>query len=387
MNYEQIYQLVNASSQQLWGSQAITTNDLSGLIALGDLVFSSNTNRDGFINVLADRITKTNFRTLDNRIKFPSFIRNEIEWGAIVQKVNINVLPAQEAKWTEIGQVGYTPTQFKIDKPQITQVLFGEPRLVFEFDMTIPDTLYKSAFTSEGAFAAFITAMMDAMDKSLVESINSMNHECLCNLIAEKFKANHNIVHVVTDFNTDTGATETSLTCRFNKDFLRYFSQKLDDYIAYLGESSVLYNEGINNNPQLRATQRDNMHCIVSRELASAARFQLYSNTYNYEFTKLPYYDEFISLQGSGTTSHNFTSDTTIDIIPSSEAGSLSPTAVQESYIGAILCDREALGTTWRDMYTATDRNNRDRYTNYTSGCGLAYFNDLSENCVIFQLD
>ena len=124
MTYEQIYQLVNASCQQLWGQQAITTNDLSGLISLGDLVFSSNTNRDGFINVLADRITKTNFRTLDNRVEFPSFIRNEIEWGAIVQKVNINCIPSQQADWVDIGNVGYTPNQFKIDKPDITQLLF-----------------------------------------------------------------------------------------------------------------------------------------------------------------------------------------------------------------------------------------------------------------------
>ena len=387
MTYEQIYQLVNATCQQLWGTQAITTNDLSGLISLGNKVFATNTDRDGFINTLADRITKTNFRTLDNRVEFPSFLRNEIEWGAIVQKVNVNCLPAQQSDWTEIGNVGYTPNQFKIDKPQITQVLFGEPRLVFQFCMTVPDTLYKSAFTSPSAMGAFITAMMDAMDKSLIEAINGMNHDCLCNLIAEKFKANHNIVHVVTQFNLDTGASETSATCRFNKDFLRYFAQKLDDYIKYMSVSSTLYNEGINNNPQLRATQRDNMHCIISAELASSARFQLYSDTYNYQFTELPLYDEFVSLQGSGTTAHNFQSDTTIDVIPSSEAGAGTPTAVQEDYIGAILCDREALGTTWRDMYTATDRNNRDRYTNYTSGCGLAYFNDLSENCVIFQLD
>ena len=387
MTYEQVYQLVNAASQQLWGAQAITTNDLSGLISLGDLVFSSNSNRDAYMSTLMDRVGKTLFRTLDNRIKFPSFIRNEIEWGAILQKVNINILPAQSAEWAEVGQAGFTPNQFKIDKPQITQLLFGDPRLVWEFDLTIPDTLFRTAFTSESAFAGFVTALMDAMDKSLVESINSMNHAALCNLIAEKFKANHNIVHVVTDFNHDTSGSETSATCIYNKDFLRYLSQRLDNYIGYMSESTVLYNEGINNNPQLRATQRDNMHCIISAEVAAAARFQLYSQDYNYQFAQLPLYDEFISLQGSGTTAHNLKSDTSIDVIPSSEAGATTPTAIQEDYICAVLCDREAIGTTWRDIFTAADRNNRNRYTNYTSGCGLAWMNDLSENCVIFQLD
>ena len=386
-NYQQIYTLVNAAAQQQWGEQAILTNDLSGLISLGDLVFSTNTNRDSFLNVLADRINGTLIRTLDNRVEFPEFIRNEIEYGLAIQKINIDVLPAQSSEAYNVGQVGFTPTNFKIDKPVVTQMIFGDPRMVWEFDLTVPDTLYKSAFTSAAKMGAFINGLMKAMDKSLTETINAMNHAALCNLIAEKFKANHNIVHVVTDFNTDTGGTETSATCIYNKDFLRYFAQKMDNFIKYMGQTSVLYNEGINNNPQKRATQRDNMHCIISADVASAANFQLYSQTYNYEFAKLPLYDEFVSLQGSGTTAHNLLDDTSIDVIPSSEAGAGTPTAVQESYIAAVLCDREAIGTTWRDMFTATDRNNRNRYTNFTAGAGLAYFNDLSENCVIFQLD
>ena len=388
MTYNQIYQLVNAAAAQQWGTQAIITNDLSGLISLGDLVFSSNSNRDGFLNVLADRIGNTLFRTLDNRIEFPSFIRNEIEYGAITQKINIDILPAQESKYTDVGQVGFTPNQFKIDKPQISQLLFGDPRLVWEFDLTVPDTLYKTAFTSESQMAAFVTGLMDAMDKSLVESINAMNHAALCNLVAEKFKAGHNIVTLLTDFNAlgGGGGTLTAADALYDKEFLRYASQTINMYIKYMGQTSALYNEGINSNPQLRATQRDNMHCIMSADFASSARFNLYSTDYNYQFEELPLYDEFVSLQGSGTTAHSAATDMSIDVIPSSEAGQLSPTAVQEDYICCILADRQAIGTTWRDMFTATDRNNRNRYTNFTSGCGLSWFNDLSENTVVFQI-
>lgn len=388
MTYAQIYQLVNAAAAQQWGTQAITTNDLSGLISLGDLVFSSNSNRDGFLNVLADRIGNTLFRTLDNRIEFPSFIRNEIEYGAITQKINIDILPAQSSEYTNVGQVGFTPNQFKIDKPQISQLLFGDPRLVWEFDLTVPDTLYKSAFTSESQMAAFVTGLMEAMDKSLVESINAMNHAALCNLVAEKFKASHNIVTLLTDFNAlgGGGGTLTAADALYDKEFLRFASQTINMYIKYMGQTSALYNEGINNNPQLRATQRDNMHCIMSADFAASARFNLYSTDYNYQFEELPLYDEFVSLQGSGTTAHSAATDMSIDVIPSSEAGQATPTAVQEDYICCILADRQAIGTTWRDMFTATDRNNRNRYTNFTSGCGLSWFNDLSENTVVFQI-
>ena len=386
MNYVQVYNIVNAANRQMWGADAISVNNLAGLISLGDLVYKSDENKDGFLGTLVDRINQTLFRTLDNRVQFPSFIRNEIEYGAILQKVNIDVMPAQSAQWARIGENDFTPNQFKIDKPIVKVMYFGDPRLCWEFDLTVPDTLYKTAFTSESKMAAFISGLMRAMDKSLTESINSMNHAALCNLIAEKFKRNHNIVHVVTEFNLETGGNVTSANCRYNEAFNRYFSMRLDNYIQYMAESSVLYNEGIGGEDQLRATQRDNMHCLISADVAGAMKFNLY-NDFNYDFVKLPMYDEYVSLQGSGTTAHNYVDDTTINVIPSSEKDEETPTAVNESYIAAVLCDREAIFTTWRDMFTATDRNNRNRYTNFTAGCGLAWGNDLSENCVIFQFD
>ena len=388
MNYEQIYTLVNAASQQMWGTQAIMTNDLSGLMSLGDLVFSSNSNRDGYLHTLVDRIGQTNFRTLDNRVEFPAFLRNEIEYGAIIQKVNIDVIPAQSSEAYEVGNVGFTPTNFKIDKPHISQLLFGDPRLVWEFDLTIPDTLFKSAFTSEAQMGAFISGIMDAMNKSLIESVNAMNHAALCELIAEKIKAGHNVINLYAEYNSKAKNPVTSVDeFRTTDSCLRFASQMFDKYIKYLSQTSALYNEGINNNPQLRATQRDNMHVLISSDFASDVRFNLYSGEFNYEFTELPLYDEYVALQGSGTTTHNFSDDTTIDVIPSSEAGKQTPTAVQQSGIVGVLADREAIFTTWRDMFTATDRNNRNRYTNFTSGCGLSYGVDLSENAVIFIID
>lgn len=386
MNYVQAYQIVNASCQQLWGSQAIATHDLSGLISLGDKVMSTNTDRDGFLNVLADRINKTLIRTLDNRIEFPTFIRNELEYGAAVMKVNVQVLSAQSAEWANVGQAGFTPNQYKIDKPVVSCKIFSDPRLCWEFDLTVPDTLYRSAFTSETEMVTFINGLMTAMDKSLTESINAMNHAALCNLIAEKFKANHNIVHVLTAYNTLTSQTLTADQMLHDKGGLRYLSEQIDRYMQYMGQTNVLYNEGINNNPMERATQRDNMRVIIAADVAAAARFNLYSQDYNYNFEELPLYDEYVSLQGTGTT-QTPQNNMSIDIIPSSEAGQTTPTAIQEDYIACVLCDREAIGTTWRDMFTATDRNNRDRYTNFTAGAGLAWFNDLSEQVVIFQLD
>ena len=64
MNYKQVYSIVNAANRQMWGADAIIVNNLAGLISLGDLVYKSDENKDGYLGTLVDRINKTLFRTL-----------------------------------------------------------------------------------------------------------------------------------------------------------------------------------------------------------------------------------------------------------------------------------------------------------------------------------
>ena len=94
---------------------------------------------------------------------------------------------------------------------------------------------------------------------------------------------------------------------------------------------------------------------------------------------KLPYYQEVEYWQGTGATAPNFTDCSTIDIdIPS------DGTNVQQAGIVAVFMDREAVGTGIFDRFSAADRSNRLRFTNYTEGATIQSFADTSENGVIF---
>jgi len=147
------------------------------------------------------------------------------------------------------------------------------------------------------------------------------------------------------------------------------------NYITYLRKPSVLYNVA----GRVRATARDNMHVLMLTEFASACTTYLESDTFHDELVKLPLYSEVEYWQGTGTTAPNFDDCSSIDIeIPS------DGTAVTQSGIVAVFMDREAVGTGLYDRFSAADRNNRNRYTNYTEGCNIQTFVDTSENGVIF---
>lgn len=381
MNVTQIYALVNSVNNQMWGKSAITVNDLTGLIALGDSVFSSTTDRDKYLNTLVDRIGKTVIRNLDAEVEFPEFIRNEFEMGAILAKLNVQLMSAQSNESWNIGNNNFTPNQFKIDKPKVYQSLF-KGVTTWEFDLTIPDTLFRSAFTSESEMASFISGIMGAFSDSMTLTINDMSHAALANLIAEKIKADNGVIHALTMYNTLTGQTVTADQAKTNPAVYKYIGMLMRNYMTYLSKPSALYNTGLDGDQMVRATQRDNMHVIINADWASGYATYLESDTYHNDLIKMPLYKEIVCWQGTGNTAPNFDDNTSINVKPSSGGD-----AIEKDGIIGVFADRQAVGTFYNDRFTATDRNNRNRYTNYTSGATIGWFNDLSENCVVWILD
>lgn len=384
MVVEQIYEFINGANAQLWGDDAITVNDLTGLIALGDSVTSSSTDKEQYLGVLFDRIGKTILRNLDLEVEFPSFVRNEFEWGAVLNKIDIQPLSAKEQRAWSVGDNDFEPNNFAVDKPKIYSRLFKNGKGAWEFDVTIPDIMLKSAFTSAEAYGAFIEGIMASMTDSMTQSFNSMAHACLTNLVAEKIKAENGVVNLLSLYNDTLETPITAEQALTNKEFYRFANMIMNNYIKYLEQPSVLYNVGIGEDSIVRATARDNMHVILSADYASAMRAYLLATDYNYTFSDFKYYDEFVTLQASTDSTHtapSFATNTTINVKPSSGGD-----AIEQAGIVGIFADRQALGTYYEDVFSATDRNNRNRYTNYTSGATVGYFNDLSENAVIFIL-
>lgn len=378
MKVNQIYTIVNSVAKQMWGEDAITATDLTGLISMGKSVLSSETNRDLFLNTLVDRIGKTVIRTLDLELDFPNLMVTDFEWGSIIQKINVQPQLSVVNKSYQITEEGFTPNQFDVNPITATQTFFTDAD-TWEFDYTIPDVLLKSAFRSESEFNAFITAITAAVSDSMTMALNNMAYMAIDNFAAEKLKANNGVVNLLAMYNTQfASAPLTQADCITSPEFCRYASMIMNNYIKYMAKPSKLYNAG----GMVRATARDNMHILIAADFASSMQVYLESDTYWNEYVKLPNYKEYVCLQGTGNVSPNWIDNTTINVIPSSANDGDS--AIKQTGIIGIFADRQAIATGYTDMYSGTDRNNRNRYTNFTYMATKQYINDLSENGVIF---
>lgn len=394
MVVNQIYALVNAVNKDMFGEQALDVRDLSGLIAMGEAVYPDSNNRDRFVELLSDRIGRTIIRKLDLDIKYPNIIKENFEYGAILQKLSVDPMAAIDMGEWDVGSYDADDVQahmFKIDKWSGTQKLFTGIN-AWEIDLTIPDKLLKSAFQSEAGMGAYISAIMSAMVDSMTMQINRTNAMCVNNFIADTINEDANVVHLLTEFNTIWSASLTADGAWYNQNFLQFASYRIGQELDFLKEPTVLYND----EDKVRATTRDNAHVFLLSSFTRSVDTFLQSSTFHDQYTALPGYESVVAWQQIGhvaigddpddpgyvaAVAPNPKSASTIEIKTS--AGN----TVEQAYVIGAIIDREALGTTIFDRETTADRLNRLGITQYTNKMSVGYFNDRSENSVVFVMD
>lgn len=377
----QLYSVLNSVSAQALGENAIQVVDTHSMVSLGKEVLSSATSKDKWVGVMMDRIGRTivSVRVWNDPQRDP-IVRKPFEYGSALQKLYVDLIDAQQNKSWEVGDVSYTPSFAPIYKPTAHQKLFNKLN-TWEFPITVPDTILKTAFTSAENMTAWIDGIFVAMQNSLMLSLRNannltratgaavaLNHGGLCalNLLLE-YKAIY------------TSATTTEANCLYDKDFLRYAVKRISEIVGYMAEMSRAFNtEGF-----ARHTPADLIALDVLATFNSALKANLQSDTFHRELVKLPNFREVKFWQGSGET---FKEGDVADIEVTIEdpADATQTVTVKCGKVLAIAYDVEALGSTIDNQRMTSERNNHDEYTDYYQKADIGYFADPSENLVVF---
>ena len=158
MTTNQIYTIVNSAVQQATGDTTLTAIDTQGLVSLGNVVLSSSTNTEAFLNTLAQRIGRTIYRFREYNNKFSDMIISDMEWGAILQKIKVNMPSATQDDMYNLTD-GSSIDHYVVSKPNVTQKLFVT-RTPYQFMITIQRDTLKEAFLSEEAWVHSFPSFM-----------------------------------------------------------------------------------------------------------------------------------------------------------------------------------------------------------------------------------
>ena len=370
METNQIYEIVNSVTAQAIGDEALAAVDAQGLISLGNSVLSSSSNTEAFLNTLVQRIGRTiyRFRAYSNKLK--DLTIGDMEYGCILQKLRVE-MPEAELDPTYALTDGQSVDMFKVSKPKAHQKLFVV-RTPYMFKITVQRETLKEAFLSPEAMGSFISLIYGEVKNAIELSLENLGRLTISAAMAETDAGQK--VHLITDYNAETGETLTAATALQSASFLRYAIFRINNMIDMIQDMSVLYNpEG-----ELPTfTNRENMKIRVlsafQRRLETVVEYAAF-------------HDQFTKIDGQYSTLNFWQSEQTpssIDIKRPSD-----DTEVEQAGIVAVIHDKDALGIYQISENVLTSPvNAAGQYFNVFYHLRQSRFVDRGENIIEFVLD
>lgn len=360
----------------MYGETAVSVVDATGLVSVGKDILSSASTKDKFLDTLVDRIGKTIVSNRSYSANVVSVLKDTFEFGAILQKIYVEPMPAQESKQWDLTN-GQSVDQYIITKPVVKQQLFSGIN-TWEVDVTIPDMQLKSAFTGESQMATFIDAIFVSMRNSMENQLESMLNLTYVNFIAERIihtrvNGGHTVVNLLAEYNTITGSTLTAAKALQDTEFLKFSTSRINLYLKRMARMSEQFNQM----GYKRFTPKEYARVTVLADYSTAVTSFLESDTYHNEMVSLPNYSEVPFWQGSGEE-YGFNSTSAINV-----TNSQGTFTVNQTGIVAMITDQEALGITIDNRRSTTAYNAKGEFTNYFEKADMGYFNDLSENGIV----
>lgn len=383
---KQIYAVLNEAVAQAFGKEAYDTIDATNLVSVGEQI-TADGNTDVLGLSLLDRVGKVIIEDRAYKSKWRFLAKNEMEWGAIVEKVHTRLIQAQNnSSYTWAN--GNAPDPYEIKLPT-TDVKLFKNITTFEIPVTIPDDQLRTAFLSAGQMESFISSIFTAVENS-VEFYFETEAKLVLNtaiaLCAEKQSELGNtgvhMINLLTDYNAlYPGNTISSANVAlYDEDFLKYAVARINDVRDNMATFNTIYN--IDNAE--RFTPDADMVAVALNIFANSCQTHMQSSIYHDTLVQLPMYETLPYFQAQGDGS--FTARAKLkEFTPGADTAEDDP--VEVTNVVFALVDKRTIGAMLNDERVKSQRNERGEYTNYWYKGTRGNFIDSSEQMVVFTLN
>lgn len=379
MDTNQIYDLINDVNKQTIGTENLTILNTEQLVALGDYLFNSGS-VDLWTNTLLSRIASTKISYRAYQSKLGIYAVSDITMGLIMQKIKVDMPNAVEDVTTQL-QDGQSVDMYIVSKPTAHQKLFAK-RTPATFFRTTQRKWLKEAFTSESAMGSFLAAVQGETNNKIELTQENLARLTMANFMAIISQTSSRVINLVTEYNALTSNdVSTGEAALLDEGFCRYALGRMNKIAKYMETMSRLYNDGTVDRHSPIGSQR--FVSLIDYRTALETQVQWAAFNERYVSTKngveVPYWQSAKSPYDIKLRIHEGTEDTSdtdddIDITLTNVVG--------------MIHDVDAFGTYRKDMdVITTPVNARGAYYNTFWHLNDLYFNDVSENGILFTLN
>lgn len=342
---------------------------------------------DDLLNAISQVISRTIFSIRPYNRKFAGLFVDNMKWGNHVRKINIG-----DKDWEQ--NVSYDLTDGQsidadiVSKPDILQTNFYG-QCVYSKHYTIFRDQLNIALQNADEFQRFYTMLVQNTMDMIEQCHENTARATICNFIGGKVKSDtSNVIHLVTEYNGVTGLNLDSETVKKPENFVPFYKwafSRIKTISGLMTERSLQYHINITDHNIMRHTPVQNQRLYLYTPEMNNVESTIFSSVFNEQYLKMMDY-EGVNFWQSIQTPMGI--NVQARYMLSTGSITTDSEATKTSNILGVLMDEEAAGITTYGARTATTPYNaRGEYTNVWWHFNDRYWNDFTENAVVFLLD
>lgn len=391
LSFNAIGTLVSQIVSQATGKAALMPTNTSDFVAVAQTGLSAG--YDNLMGSISQVLSRTVISNRPYSRHFKGLESDSIRWGNHVRKISY-----VDRDWEDGTSLPITNGVAVDDQaPTLDEVL--QTNFYGQNDYQIPWTLYATqldvAFRGPDEFASFISGKMQNISDMVEQKHEALARMALANLIVGIYDGGYTnqVVHLVTEYNTYVGnspaktLTELRASSEYPQ-FMKWVYGRIAALSAMLTERSTIYHANVTS-PVDKTLARHTPYNKQNLYLLSSDKFYMESRVLADTF-----HDNYLALADAEILNfwQDINSPDQIDAIATHmdvDGTLVTPgTSTALSNVFGVICDVEACGyTVCNQRSTSAAFNGKGEYQNFWIKFTDRYWNDFTENAIVFILD
>lgn len=376
MKVTQLHTIINSVTKEILGETAVVNEDLTNVVDIGKTIIDQENGIDNYVRKLVNHIGKVIFVNRAYAGGVPSVLMDSWEYGSILEKISADLPEAHENEsWKLTDGQSYDQDVFYQPKVEAT---FFNSRVTFEIPMSFTERQVKESFSSAEQLNGFISMLTTSIENSMTVKLDALIMRAINNMTGETLNgvASPRKVNLLELYNATVTTPLTAATAIHSPEFVRFAAYQIALVSDRMSKISTLFNS----KGKARFTPAEARRVVLLSDFAKASEILTASVTDNADRVALPAHDSVPYWQGTGT-GYGFADVSSINVKVASGA------VVEKSGILGVVFDKDAVGVANLDRRVTTNYNAKAEFYNNYYKMDAGYYNDLSENFVVFYVE
>lgn len=397
LSFDQLSTVLTEITNQATGVKNAAPLNTSSFVTVAQMALK--TGYDPLTTAISQVLSKTIFSVRPYTRKFKGLNVSNQRYGNHVRKLLTIDKPFEDDDRFKLSD-GESIDQYKVNKPKVLQTNFYGAE-IYQKSLTIFKDQLDCAFNSPDEFASFISMIMQNASDMIEQAHEATARTAIVNLITGIYAAEYTTdttlakanggrraINLLALYNRTSGGAlkvaDIFKTANFES-FVKFAFSTINTIADLMTDRNTLFSSQLTNYTVIRHTPKDRMKFYLYTDLVNKINSEVYSTVFNPDFLKLVDFEK-VNFWQSALNPSLINNRPTMLAKNGTLWNSDAPVAI--SNVFGVLFDEEAAGyTTVNEWSQPSPFNARGGYYNQFWHFTDRYWNDFTENAVIFYIE